>query len=284
MTIKEAVDTGKSKLNTPTPLLDAQVLLMYCAKKFNVNLNKVKLYTEPDLVLSEEIIQLYEKNIYRRSKNEPVQYITGVCEFMGMDFKVNPSTLIPRADTEILVENAINYIKLNNKKEILDMCTGSGAIAVSVCAFCENTFVTASDISEKAIETAKQNAKYNNVNNRMEFFTGDLFKPLDNKKFDVILSNPPYIKKDEILTLDSNVRDYEPIIALDGGSDGLYFYRVITEEATSHLNTDGRIYFEIGWDQSQDVEKILKDKGFSNIKTIKDLNGLDRVVYGDYRK
>ncbi len=257
--------------NFDTYSLDVEVLLMNI-----LNFSKTQLYLNTDYVLTNEQFEKFIKYFNRRLKNEPIAYILGKCEFMGMDFFLNNDTLIPRPDTEILVEKAIEVIKEKNFKNILDIGTGSGAIAISLAKYC-NVNVDAIDINNNALQMAKRNAKLNNVS--VNFIQSNIFENINNK-YDVIVSNPPYIKTDVIQTLETNVKDYEPILALDGGESGLIFYEEITNNAYKYLNVDGYLMFEIGHDQAEEVKNIMKNNNFYNIKVLKDLAGLDRVIFG----
>lgn len=196
---------------------------------------------------------------------------------MGLKFFINENVLIPRQDTEILVEEVLKY---SNSKSIIDMCTGSGCIIISILKHSIKSFGIGVDISSKAIEVAKHNAILNDLN-QMEFIESDLFTNI-NQKFDIIVSNPPYIKTDIIKDLMPEVL-HEPANALDGHKDGLYFYKEIISNAEFYLNSNGRIFFEIGYDQSEEVTKLLEEYKFKNIKVIKDYAGLDRVVHGQLK-
>lgn len=252
--------------------LDVEVLLMEVT-----GFDKTKLYINTDYELTDSQFKKFENLFNRRLKNEPIAYIIGKCEFMGLMFMLNNDTLIPRPDTEILVEKAINIINENNFKTALDIGTGSGAIAISLAKYC-NINVDAVDINENALKMATQNSSLNNIKN-VNFIQSDVFENVD-KKYNIIVSNPPYIQTELIQTLDKNVKDYEPIRALDGGEDGLYFYKKITKDAKKYLLDGGYLMYEIGHDQAQDVKKIMEQNNFFNINVLKDLAGLDRVVFG----
>lgn len=211
----------------------------------------------------------------KRCERIPLQYLTGQQEFMGLAFKVTPDVLIPRQDTEILVETALNYLKPGMK--VLDLCTGSGCIAVSLKYYQPEIQMTAADISEPALKVAAYNSDKNQT--EIRFLQSDLFEEIEGE-FDVIVSNPPYIPSDIIETLMPEVRDYEPRNALDGTGDGLHFYRKITRESILHLKEDGVLIFEIGCDQGQSVPEIMSRNGFVQILVLKDLAGLDRVAVG----
>lgn len=214
----------------------------------------------------------------KRCKRMPLQYLTGEQEFMGLPFLVNEHVLIPRQDTEVLVEEAIRILQKEiPKAAVLDLCTGSGCIGISIQSFCRKTQVTAADISEDALQVARKNAKENEV--PVEFVHSDLFSGISGK-FDMIVSNPPYIPSKVIETLMPEVREHEPIGALDGKEDGLYFYRRITKESLAHLNPGGYLLYEIGHDQGEAVSGYMRENGFHEIEVIRDLAGLDRVVRG----
>lgn len=259
--------------NFDTYSLDVEVLLMHIT-----GFSKTKLYTDFNYTLTKEELKNFEDLFNRRLKNEPIAYIVGNCEFMGLNFSLNKDTLIPRGDTEILVEKAIEIIKENNFKTILDIGTGSGAIAISLAKYC-NIFIDAVDINKKALLKAMENARFNDIKN-INFIQSDVFENV-NRKYDIIVSNPPYIRTDVIPTLDINVKDYEPILALDGGKSGLIFYEKIANNSYKYLNKGGYLLFEIGHDQANDVVKIMQDNNFSNINVLEDLSGLDRVVFGN---
>ena len=208
---------------------------------------------------------------------KPIQYITNEQEFMKLNFYVDENVLIPQPDTEILVEKVINDFKYKEVK-ILDLCTGSGVIAISLAKYINRSKIFATDISNKAIQIAKLNAEKNLVHKKIEFILSDMFKNINEDKYDVIVSNPPYIKTEVIKTLDKQVK-HEPILALDGGIDGLNFYKIIAENAYKFLNNRGKIYLEIGYDQKDQVIELLKNTlKYKDIICIKDLNLNDRVV------
>lgn len=227
-----------------------------------------------DEILPEQLNE-YKVLVKKRAERVPLQYITGEQEFMGLTFHVNSNVLIPRQDTETLVEEAIKLVEPD--MNILDMCTGSGCIIISILSRCRDIQGTGSDISKQALNVAKENAKLNNV--AVDFERSDLFENLSDK-YDMIVSNPPYIRSDVVPTLMPEVCQFEPIDALDGHEDGLYFYRKIIKECKSFLKVDGKILFEIGNDQGQAVSDMLTYAGFKNVRVIKDLAHNDRVVVG----
>lgn len=225
--------------------------------------------------LPEEQLSEYEITLRKRAEHIPLQYITGETEFMGLKFKVNSSVLIPRQDTETLVEEALKIVQPGMK--VLDLCTGSGCVIVSILHNAGGVEGYAVDISKQALIVAKENAKQNDVT--VNFERSDLFDNVTGK-FDVIVSNPPYIPTAEITKLMPEVRDFEPTEALDGKEDGLYFYRRMLEECGDYLNPGGKILFEIGCDQGDAVSGLLRNAGFHDVGIVKDLARHDRVVTG----
>ena len=276
MTIKEAINQAVIMLkneNIEAPKNKARMLLEATLKKSKEYLI---IYDNKEITPKER--DLYVKNVKKHILGEPIQYITGKQEFMKLNFLVTKDVLIPRQDTEILVEEAIKIAKNIENPMILDLCTGSGAIAVSLAKNIENARIFATDVSSKALEIAKKNAKLNGVKNNIEFIESNLFKKIKKLKFDIIVSNPPYIETDEIKKLPKDVQN-EPIGALDGGKDGLMFYRSIAKEAPNFLNSQGYLCFEIGYNQKQKVKQILEEeKKYVNIYSKKDLCENDRVV------
>lgn len=278
MTIKEIIIRYSKELEeiSPTPRLDVETLLQ---KALDVDRLYILLNLERNLSEDEE--KLFNKFINERLNNRPIAYIVGNREFMGLDFYVQEGVLIPRPDTEVLVEEVIELGKNKGPINILDIGTGSGAITVSLAKYLDNVKVTSVDISDIALEIGKKNAISNNVDDKITFIKSDLFTNIDkNMKFDIIVSNPPYIKREVIETLDKQVKDFEPYNALEGGIDGLDFYRAITTQAKNYLNKDGILAYEVGYDQSEDVGKLMEKDGYTNIYTRKDLQQIDRVVIG----
>lgn len=255
------------------PNLKARLLMQYILDKPRQYLI---LYDNQQLTLRQEVD--YFKAIKKLSKDTPIQHITHSQEFMKMNFYVDSDVLIPRQDTEILVEEVIKIAKKINAKKILDLCTGSGAIAISLAKYIPESRITALDISQKALSISKKNAKKNEVENQITFIESDLFKNLPKQKYDMIVSNPPYIKRKIIKTLPSDVQK-EPRIALDGGYDGLNFYRKIIAQADEYLKFRGYLCLEIGYDQKEEViELINKQKKYVDIYCKKDLCENDRVI------
>ena len=226
------------------------------------------------MTVSKERADKYMELVGIRASKIPLQHITGSQEFMGLDFKVNSDVLIPRQDTETLAETVLGEER-DTDIELLDLCTGSGCLAIALKKLGGYRKVTASDISEAALKLAAENAALNKAG--IEFIRSDMFKDIDGS-FDVIVSNPPYIETAVIAELDTEVREYDPMSALDGGEDGLDFYRIIAEQGTKVLKPGGRIYLEIGYDQGEAVSGLLRANGFSGVRVINDLTGKDRVV------
>lgn len=223
--------------------------------------------------------KLFVSYIERRAKDEPLEYILGEQEFLGLSFFVNQDVLIPRRDTEVLVKAAIDYASGLDNPQILELCTGSGVIAVSLAHYLPTSLVTAVDISAPSLKVAKTNSEKYGVNGRISFYQGDLFAPLtEGFKYDLLVANPPYISEEEYASLPADVRR-EPAQALLGGSDGLNFYRRIASQAGQFLAREGRLLLEIGWQQREAVSQILRGAGFTEIKVIADQAGRDRVVY-----
>lgn len=278
MTIKDIIVKYSKELEeiSPTPRLDVETLLQKV-----LGVDRLYILLNLERVLSEDEEQLFNKFINERLNNRPIAYIVGNREFMGLDFFVKEGVLIPRPDTEVLVEEVIKLAKKKDAKNILDIGTGSGAITVSLAKYLENVKVTSVDISDIALEIGKRNAISNEVDDRINFVKSDLFTNIDKEtKFDIIVSNPPYIKRKVIETLDKQVKDYEPYNALEGGVDGLDFYRAITKQAKNYLKKGGILAYEVGHDQSEDVSKLMEMDGYTNIYTLKDLQQIDRVVIG----
>ena len=222
-------------------------------------------------------VQTIKNAVDRLLKGEPIQYVMGTWSFMGNDFIVTPDVLIPRADTEILCESVIRYINEKNiVTRVLDLCSGSGCIGISIAKSCEKAYVDCTDISLSAVEIIKKNAQQNGILKRVNAFCSHMFEKC--ATYDIIASNPPYIPSADIDTLDDKVRLFEPRIALDGGSDGLDFYRIIAKNARKHLSDDGILFMEIGFDERLAVTDIFKAHGYSDITCIKDYSGNDRVI------
>ena len=259
--------------NIQSARLDAEVLLSHVLRQ-----ERIYLYVHFDEPMEQNELSKFREYVKKRAQHVPIAYIIGEREFMGLPFKVTKDTLIPRPDTEILVENVLNNVDKDKEIEIVDIGTGSGAIILSLLVNLPKAQGKTVDISSKAIEVAKENAVNLQVNDRCEFFVGDLFAPLNGNKFDLIVSNPPYIPQKDIATLEDDVKEYEPVSALTDGGDGLSYYRRLLSEGKAYIKENGFIALEIGIYQSEDVKQIAMDNGWKNIKIIKDYAGIDRVV------
>ena len=276
MTIKQALIKGVTVLKLEkisTPKLKARLLLQYVLKK-----PRQYLIVYDNQKLTEKEEQDYLKYIELLKQGEPIEHITHQKEFMKLNFYVDENVLIPRQDTEILVEEVITIAKKTRAKKILDLCTGSGAIAVSLAKYLENIQITALDISGKALDIAISNAKNNKKKKKITFVESNLFQNLGQEKYDIIVSNPPYIRRKELEILDREVKR-EPQIALDGGEDGLDFYRKIIDIGYQYLKYGGYICLEIGYDQKEEIMQIIKDKKqYINTYCKKDLYDNDRII------
>lgn len=281
MTIKEIIIKYCQQLEniSDTPRLDVELLL----KKALGDVDSMYIRMNLDKALNDEQEKYFLEMIKDRLNQRPIAYIIGNREFMGLDFFVKEGVLIPRPDTETLVEEIINICNNKTGLNILDIGTGSGAITVSLAKYLDKSHVVSVDISDIALEIASKNAVSNNVDERIDFIKSDVFSNVsDEARFDIIVSNPPYIKKADISGLDRQVKDFEPYNALEGGEDGLDFYRRITEESRGFLKQDGILAYEVGHDQASDVSKIMQQNGFTGIYTKCDLQGFERVVIGFY--
>lgn len=274
ITIQEAFQTGRKELldsNIENGEHDAWLLLSSLLR-----ISKVEYLLDPLKEVSLKDYELYLEGIKKRCLHIPLQYITGEQEFMGLNFRVREGVLIPRQDTEILVMEAL---KLSEGKRVLDICTGSGCILLSLARLGGIKHGTGVDISEAALEIARENAKELQVS--VDLINSDIYSQVEGK-YDIIISNPPYIQTEVIPTLMEEVKDYEPVIALDGKEDGLFFYKEICRGLKDYLNPGGHVLFEIGYDQGEAVKKLLQEADMININIIKDLAGLDRVVTGTW--
>ena len=276
MTIREAINKATIKLkmtNAESPKLKARLLMQFMLGQTR---QFIMVYDEKGITKEQE--EKYFNWVDKVSKGIPLQHITHQQEFMKMNFYVNKDVLIPRQDTEVLVEEVIKIAKKISAKKILDLCTGSGAIAISLAKYIENSQITATDISSKALDIAQLNAKNNKVDKQIAFLDSDLLEEVPKEKYDIIVSNPPYIKREIIKTLDEEVQK-EPLMALDGGWDGLDFYRKIIHKANEFLKYGGYLCLEIGYDQKIDViDLIEQEEKYVDTYCKKDLYGNDRVV------
>ncbi|HHW00825.1 MAG TPA: peptide chain release factor N(5)-glutamine methyltransferase [Clostridiaceae bacterium] len=286
MIIRDALKKGTDIIKSAgieTPTLEAGVILCHVLGR-----DKIYIYTHGDNELQPSQEEKYFELLKKRTSGVPVQHITGTQEFMSLPFRVNEHVLIPRQDTEILVETVMEWVKnqktqSQDKVKIMDIGTGSGCIAVSLAYYIGNSFITAVDISEMALRTARLNAEANNVADRIIFIHSNLFEDIPSEYFgglyDVIVSNPPYIPTEDIKHLQKEVRCFDPLVALDGGQDGLEFYRAIINRADDFLKPGGLLALEVGFGQADAVAALMKGK-FEDIRKTKDLSGIERVVSG----
>lgn len=284
-TLQTIYREGKEQLElsgVPDADLDAWYLL-----EFVTGISKARYYGNPEAGMEEEEVLRYRDVIRQRAERIPLQHITGEQEFMGFSFQVNEHVLIPRQDTETLVEEALGVLK--PKMEILDLCTGSGCILLSLLKLGEKQGIaglkgTGADISGEALKVAEENGRRLEIpGDRVAWVRGDLFEKLEGP-FDLLVSNPPYIPSGELSGLQEEVRLHDPALALDGHEDGLYFYRRIAAEAGKYLRDGAFLMLEIGWDQGEAVRGLLEAAGYQEVEVKKDLSGNDRVVRGRYGK
>ena len=276
MTYRELLRQGTEQLSA-ADIEEASLDAWYLLERAS-GMNRARYFLEQTSEVSASVEETFLAWIRERALRIPLQHILGDTEFMGLTFKVNRHVLIPRQDTEVLVEKALESAKRAQKKElrILDMCTGSGCIAISLACLGDFASVTAADISEEALAVARENAAENQA--QVQFVHSDLFHALEGERYDMIVSNPPYIPSRVIEGLSPEVRDHDPMLALDGGADGLIFYRRLAAEGKKMLASGGQMLFEIGCEQAADVSEILSMEGYTDIEVIKDLTGKDRVV------
>ena len=276
MTIKELLNYGIKNLrnnNIENPVMKARIIL-----GFVINKPKEYIITHDKEEVIIQYINNYKVAVNKMCNGIPIQYITNKQEFMKLNFYVDENVLIPQNDTEILVEEVMNLCKDFEKVVVLDLCTGSGAIGVSIAKYVEKSVVYASDISSKALQIAKLNSKNNMVSTKMNFIESNLFEKIENIKFDIIVTNPPYIETDTIKELDIEVQ-HEPKIALDGGEDGLDFYKNIIENADKYLKKDGYLALEIGYNQKEAVVNLIENTNkYKDIYSKQDLAGNDRII------
>lgn len=291
--VKEILNIGQRQL-AEAGIADAAIdtKLLYC---YMMKMTESEFILAWQNALPDSLCEEFFKLLEIRTSGVPVQYIIGYQEFMGLKFEVNEKVLIPRQDTETMVEDAISIINENKLRgedfpikpkkswDVLDLCCGSGAIGVSLAHFCKTVRVTGSDVSNDAIQVARENAKSLGMSSRVSFVAGDLLQPFkgkfSKKKFDMIISNPPYIESLVIPTLQREVKDHEPMMALDGGEDGLDFYKKIISDVAENLKKEGVLILEIGHNQMEQVKALLENTfKFENIIGLKDLAGRDRIV------
>ena len=262
-------------------LSEAEMLVFHA-----VNMDRLDAYVDNPEIKSLNSAKV-RRLLQRRIKGEPVQYIIGHIEFLGLCIRVGKGVLIPRPETELLVQEVVETVKSSGKNSLrikhyasrtfLDLCTGTGCIALALAREFPDAVVYGTDLSKEALAYAKKNAKKNTIKNA-RFSQGSLFDAVEGKRFDIITANPPYIRRDEIETLQPEIRDWEPVAALDGGMDGIDFYRAILSAARGYLNPNGFMFLELGYDQAEGVQKIARAEGFREITVIKDYAGIGRIL------
>ena len=279
LTVLEAIKLSTDyleKKGVESPRMNAELLLSDILNK-----KRLELYLSFDKPLDDDETVKYREYIARRGKFEPLQYITGKVEFYGLPFYVDSSVLIPRPETELLVEHLIEVVNKQSAKSILDIGTGSGNIAVTAAKFLNGVKITSIDVSGEAIATARKNAELNGVNGSIEFIHIDASEWEPGSGFDIIVSNPPYVAQKEYMTLQEEIVKYEPRNAVTDNSDGFTFYKVICGKAQKLLNENGSALFEIGQGQAGEIKNILSGNGFKNIRSINDYQGIERIIVGD---
>lgn len=274
MTFKQALDKGililESEQITDSKV-DAWLLLSYVSE-----LTRAQYFLKQNDPIDQLILYKYQDVLFKRSQHIPLQHITGEQDFMGLTFWVNEHVLIPRQDTETLVEESLKVIPSGS--HVLDLCTGSGCVIISLAALGQGISGIGVDISEEALTVARENGN-RLVGSKVVFEKGDLWQAVTGK-FNAIVSNPPYIPTEEVEKLETEVKDHEPRLALDGTEDGLFFYREITAHAAEYLNEGGWLLVEISYDQGPSVSQLFMEAGFKDVEVVKDLPGNDRVVKG----
>ena len=274
MTVRKALEAGRDLLamaGIGEAALDARLLLEHVT-----GMTRSALLLEWARELPEEQLQAYQALLARRAAREPLQHITGSVSFMGVEIACDGRALIPRQETELLAEQAVELSKQRDGLTALDLCTGTGCIAIAMAVLGRYSAITATDISQEALDLAKANITRNTAS--VELLQGDLFEAVGGRRFDVIVSNPPYVAAAELPELMPEVREHDPLRALDGGPDGLAFYRRIAAEAPRHLNPGGRLLLEIGADQGAAVSGLLAAAGFKDVRVLQDYSGMDRIV------
>jgi release factor glutamine methyltransferase len=270
-----------TRKNVDAPRLSAELLLAHV-----LSAPRIKLYTNYDRVLTEKDLAAYRGLVQRAVEQEPVAYLTGKAHFFNLEFEVTRDVLIPRPDTETIVENVLQFVRHQpgfESPRVLDLCTGSGCIAAAIAHHLKNSIVVATEISAAAVEVARKNIERLELSDRVQIAQGDLFEPLggmvDAHNFQLIVANPPYIASKTLETLDKSVRDFEPLQALDGGDDGLDFHRRILQKSPDHLLEKGRLFLEIAFDQGEAAEQLAAEfDSYEDVKIVKDYGGRDRVL------
>ena len=281
ITVLESINLSTQYLNQKgieSPRTNAELLLADI-----LNCKRLDLYLSFERPLSEDEVQKYREHIKRRGNFEPLQYVIGKVEFYGLELKVNPSVLIPRPETELMVENILNQFPKEEKLIILDIGSGSGNIAIALAVNLPSSKIVSTDVSEEALLVAKENSERHKVSERIKFVKHNILKndvssfPM----FDIVVSNPPYVSKESYSTLQKEIKNFEPAIAVTDEDDGYTFYREISAKASVKLKENGKLFFEVAHGQSEEVVEIMTKNNFKNIEIIKDYQNIDRVIFGE---
>ena len=281
ITVLESINLSTQYLNQKgieSPRTNAELLLADI-----LNCKRLDLYLSFERPLSEDEVQKYREHIKRRGNFEPLQYVIGKVEFYGLELKVNPSVLIPRPETELIVENILNQFPKDEKLIILDIGSGSGNIAIALAVNLPSSKIVSTDVSEEALQVAKENSERHKISERIKFVKHDILKnDLNNfPMFDIVVSNPPYVSKESYLTLQKEIKNFEPAIAVTDEGDGYTFYREISAKASVKLKENGKLFFEVAQGQSGEVVEIMTKNNFKNIGVIKDYQNIDRIIFGE---
>ena len=281
ITVLESINLSTQYLNEKgieSPRTNAELLLANI-----LGCKRLELYLSFEKPLSEDEVQIYREHIKRRANFEPLQYITGKVEFFGLELKVNPSVLIPRPETELLVENILNQFPKEKKLIILDIGCGSGNIAIALAVNLPAAKIVSTDVSAEALQVAKENSERHNVSGRIKLVKHNIINNdlISFPMFDIVVSNPPYVSKESFSSLQREIKDFEPGIAVTDNSDGYTFFRTISEKASAKLKENGKLFFEVAQGQSEEVKDIMEKNNFKNIGVIKDYQSIDRVIFGE---
>ena len=281
ITVLESINLSAQYLNEKgieSPRTNAELLLANI-----LGCKRLELYLSFEKPLSEDEVQIYRQHIKRRANFEPLQYITGKVEFFGLELKVNPSVLIPRPETELMVENILNQFPKDKKLIILDIGSGSGNIAIALAVNLPAAKIVSTDVSAEALKVAKENSERHNVSGRIKLVKHNIIinDLISFPMFDIVVSNPPYVSKQSFSSLQREIKDFEPGIAVTDNSDGYTFFRTISEKASAKLKENGKLFFEVAQGQSEEVKDIMQKNNFKNIGVIKDYQSIDRVIFGE---
>ncbi len=281
ITVLESINLSTQYLNQKgieSPRTNAELLLADI-----LNCKRLDLYLAFERPLSEDEVQKYREHIKRRGNFEPLQYVISKVEFYGLELKVNPSVLIPRPETELMVENILNQFPKDEKFIILDIGSGSGNVAIALAVNLPSSKIVSTDVSEEALLVAKENSERHKVSERIKFVKHNILKnDLSNfPMFDIVVSNPPYVSQESYSTLQKEIKNFEPAIAVTDEGDGYTFYREISAKASVKLKENGKLFFEVAQGQSEEVVEIMTKNNFKNIGVIKDYQNIDRVIFGE---